>query len=138
MLPVGWAVQDCCFEVDADLVGGLGHAAVVGMVVGVEAGEQLLDFDYSVCWELLEAVIDCGDPLLRYIMSDILDELSIVDPSIFPEAFLDSPDFLRGQENTKRVQKQIECMLVHQACAFGIELAYFAIAFLEVFHCFPE
>lgn len=102
MFAVGRATENCVLEVSADFVCGAGHAAAVGMVVSVKAGEQIFDLDYSVCGKFLENVVNSSNPLFRHIMPYILQKLSIVNLSLLlAKSFLYRPNLLRGQENPK-------------------------------------
>ncbi len=108
------------------------------VVVCIESGEEVLNADDSLSGKFCKTVINRGDSFVRNIVSNILDELNIVDPVVFAKPFLNGSDLLRSEKNSKRIEKHIKGMFGHQASILLVEFRQFVIAFIKVLHSLSE
>lgn len=108
------------------------------MVATVEPAKQVLDADYSSARQLLKAVVNSRDSFLGDVVPHILYEASIVDFAICGKPFLDGSDFLSGEENSKRVEKQVEGMLRHEASVILVIFDHLGVALVQVVDSFAE
>lgn len=81
------------------------------MVLDIVVLKKLIDLNcVSSIGQFKESMINDGPSFRGNVISDILNEIQVKNGVALIEDFLDNSDLLSGKENSKRVEKKIECM----------------------------
>lgn len=103
------------------------------MLISSKAGQKCANGHCSILLKLLESMIDRRKPLLRHIVPDIINELSVRNPTALREGISDGPYFLSSEEDSSSIEEKIESMLGERARAVGIEFRDLKVEMKEVF-----
>lgn len=121
------------FQIFLTLLGLLAQAPDMWMLISPEVGQKRANGHSSILLKLLESMIDSRIPLLRHVIPDIINKLSVRDPTALREGISNGPYFLSSEEDSSSIEEKIEGMLGERTRAVGIVFGDLKVEMKEVF-----